>query len=417
MDSFIHNALIATLDPGREGYGRDGYGLVAGGALAIAAGRIAWVGELDAAPPQCRAARQVIDAGGRLLTPGLIDCHSHAVFGGDRSHEFARRLAGEEYAQIARDGGGIMATVRATRAASEDELLEAALARVDDLCAGGVTTLEIKSGYGLNLFEEAKMLRVARRIGELRPLRVVTSFLGAHALPGEFAGHADEYIEHLCEAVLPALHGERLVDAVDGFCESIAFSAAQLARLFVHARELGLPVKLHAEQLSNCGGSAMAARFDALSVDHLEYLDAAGVAALAEAGCVAVLLPGAFYCLRGKRPPPVAALRAAGVPIAVASDLNPGSSPLRSLPLAMHLGCQLFGLTPLEALAGTTRHAARALGLGERCGQIAPGFDADLALWDLPHPEALVYEFGHNPCAGRFVAGHPVALDFAGALA
>lgn len=414
MDTFIHNARIATLDPGRDGYGQGGYGLIEGGALAIAAGRIAWVGELNAAPPQCRAARQVIDAGARLLTPGLIDCHSHAVFGGDRSHEFARRLAGEDYAQIAADGGGIMASVDATRAADEETLLRAALARVDDLCASGVTTLEIKSGYGLNLRDEAKMLRVARRIGELRPLRVVTSFLGAHTLPREFAGRADEYIEHLCDAVLPALHGKELVDAVDGFCESIAFSAAQIARLFARARGLGLPVKLHAEQLSNSGGSAMAARFEALSVDHLEYLDDAGVAALAKAGCVAVLLPGAFYCLRETRRPPVAALRAAGVPMAVASDLNPGSSPLRSLPLAMHLGCLLFGLTPLEALAGTTRHAARALGLNRRCGQVAPGFDADLAFWDLPHPEALVYEFGHNPCAGRIVAGRPVALDFVG---
>lgn len=402
MDLFLHNLELATDDEP-----------LADAALAVSCGRIVWFGPQDEAPTQCRDAARSIDCGGRLLTPGLIDCHTHLVFGGDRSREFACRLAGEDYAQIARDGGGILSTVRATREASEDELLAAALPRVDQLCAEGVTTLEIKSGYGLSLESERKMLRVARRIGESRPVRVVTSFLGAHALPPEFAGRGDDYIDHLCDEMLPALHAEGLVDAVDGFCESIAFSAGQLAQLFARAAELGLPVKLHAEQLSNAGGANMAAGFSALSADHLEYLDETGAIALSEAGSVAVLLPGAFYCLRETKLPPVEALRAAGVPIAIATDLNPGSSPLRSLLLAMHMGCVFFGLTPREALAGVTRHAAQALGLGAETGRIELGMAADLALWELDHPDSLIYELGANPCAGRIVAGTPVDLEFA----
>jgi imidazolonepropionase len=314
------------------------------------------------------------------------------------------RLQGASYEAIARAGGGILSTVRATRAASEADLLAGALARADALIAEGATTLEIKSGYGLDRDTELRMLRVARRVAAERPLRVRSSFLGAHAVPPEFPGDADGYLDAVVLPTLDAAAAEGLVDAVDGFCEGIAFSPAQIARLFDRATALGLPVKLHAEQLSNLGGAALAASYGALSADHLEWLDEAGIAAMAGAGTVAVLLPGAFYTLRETRVPPVAALRAAGVAIAVATDCNPGSSPLTSLLLAMNMACTLFRLTPEEALAGVTRHAARALGLGD-CGTIAPGQRADLAVWDVEHPAELAYRIGWNPLARRIFAG------------
>jgi imidazolonepropionase len=377
-----------------------GYGLIEDAALLIEAERVAWVGRRVDAP----AAPRRNDLGGRLVTPALIDCHTHLVHGGNRAGEFEARLTGASYEQIARAGGGILATVAATRAASEAELLGAALPRVDALIAEGVATVEIKSGYGLDRVAELKMLRVARRIAVQRPVEVRASLLAAHALPPDYANRADAYIDEVCIPTLRAAHAERLVDAVDGFCESIAFSPAQIERLFTAAHALGLPVKLHAEQLTNQGGAALAARHGAQSADHLEWLDAAGVAAMAAAGTVAVLLPGAFYTLRETRLPPVAALRAAGVPMALATDLNPGTSPLNSLLLAMNMGCTLFGLLPEEALAGTTRHAAAALGLPDR-GRIAPGLRADLAIWSVDHPAELAYRIGFNPLHARYFKG------------
>ncbi|MCX7646110.1 MAG: imidazolonepropionase [Rhodobacteraceae bacterium] len=389
--------MLATMTAG-------GYGLVERGAVAIAGGRIAWVGagrDLPAGTPG-----EHIDLCGRLVTPGLIDCHTHAVFAGSRAREFELRLGGASYEEVARAGGGIVSTVRATRAADEAALLAAALPRVDRMLAGGATTIEIKSGYGLDRETELAMLRVARRIGRERPVSVVTTFLGAHAVPPEFAGQADAYIDEVAIPALAAAHAERLVDAVDGFCEGIAFSPGQIERVFAAAKDLGLPVKLHAEQLSNTGGAALAARHGALSADHLEWLDAAGIAAMAAAGTVAVLLPGAFYTLRETRLPPVAALRAAGVPMAVATDCNPGSSPMESLPLAINMACTLFRLTPEEALAGATVQAARALGLADR-GRISPGLRADLAVWEADHPAEIAYRIGGPPLHSRIVGGAP----------
>ncbi|MBW6507818.1 MAG: imidazolonepropionase [Rhodobacteraceae bacterium] len=381
----------------------NGYGLIEDAAVLMQDGRIHWAGPRAGAPAAARGA-EPHDLGGRLVTPALIDCHTHLVHGGNRAREFEARLRGASYEDIARAGGGILATVAATRAATEADLLAAALPRVDALIAEGVATIEIKSGYGLNAETELKMLRVARQIAAARPVTVRTSFLAAHAVPPEYAGRADAYIDALCIPTLRAAHAEGLVDAVDGFCEGIAFSPAQIDRLFTAARGLGLPVKLHAEQLCDLGGAALAARHGALSADHLEWLDAAGVAAMAAAGTVAVLLPGAFYSLRETRLPPVAALRAAGVPMALATDLNPGTSPLNSLLLAMNMGCTLFRLTPDEALAGTTRHAAAALGLTDR-GQIAPGLRADLAVWSVNHPAELAYRIGFNPLYARIIEG------------
>jgi imidazolonepropionase len=376
------------------------YGLIEDGAVAITDGHVVWVGPATEAP----CARRREDLGGRLVTPGLIDCHSHIVFAGDRAREFEMRLEGASYEAIARAGGGILSTVRATRAASEAELLAGALARADALIAEGATLLEIKSGYGLDRDTELRMLRVARRVAAERPVRVRTSFLGAHAVPPEFAGDAEGYLDAIVLPTLEAAAAEGLVDAVDGFCEGIAFSPAQIARLFDRAAALGLPVKLHAEQLSNLGGAALAADHGALSADHLEWLDDTGVEAMAAAGTVSVLLPGAYYTLRETRVPPVAALRAAGVPMAVATDCNPGSSPLASLLIALNMACTLFRLTPEEALAGATWHAARALGLDD-CGAIVPGRRADLAIWDVRHPAELAYRIGWNPLAARIFAG------------
>jgi imidazolonepropionase len=385
-DLLFTNARLATMAGG-------GYGIVEDGALAVKDGLIAWLGPRAQAP----AALREHDCGGVWITPGLIDCHTHIVHAGNRSDEWEARLNGATYEDIARLGGGIMSTVRATRAASEGELLRQSAPRILAQLAEGVTTLEIKSGYGLDLVTETKMLRVARLVGELLPVNVVTTFLGAHTLPAEFAGRADAYIDEVCERMLLPLAAEGLVDAVDAFCERIGFSHDQSARVFECAQHLGLPVKVHAEQLSDQGGAALAARFKGLSADHLEYLTPEGVDAMARAGTVAVLLPGAYYFLRETQPPPLALLRAAGVPLAVATDCNPGSSPMTSILLAMNMACTLWRLTPLEALLGCTREAARALGRAD-IGTLEVGKRADLALWDIKRPADLAYAMGANPC-------------------
>lgn len=373
--------------------GGSSYGLIENGAVLVEKGRITWAGPAREAPKG-----ETTDCGGRLLTPGLIDCHTHIVYGGNRANEFEMRLNGASYAEIAKAGGGIVSTVRATREASEAELLKSAATRLQSLLAEGVTTIEIKSGYGLDVETELKMLRTARKLGEGHAVDVVTSFLGAHAFPPEYRDDHAAYVDLVCTEALPAAAHERLADAVDGFCEGIAFSVADMERVFAVAKRLGLPVKLHAEQLSNLGGAVLAARYGALSVDHIEYLDGPGVAAIAKAGTVAVLLPGAFYYLREKQHPPVAALRARNVPIAVATDLNPGSSPVHSLLATMNMACVLFGLTPEEALRGVTANAALALGFKDR-GVIAPGMKADLVLWNVDRPGDLAYPLGFNPCA------------------
>jgi len=383
-----------------------GYGLVEDGAVAVADGRIQFAGRRGDLP-HAFARWPQIDLEGRLVTPALIDCHTHLVYGGSRAREFEQRLEGATYAEIAAAGGGILSTVRATRAASAERLTAEALPRLDALLAEGAGTVEIKSGYGLDLDGELKMLRVARDLARHRRVRIRTTFLGAHALPPEFAGRADDYIDFLCREVLPAAHAEGLVDAVDAFCEGIAFSIAQTRRMFEAAKALGLPVKIHAEQLSNLGGAALAARFEALSADHVEYLDEAGVAAMAAAGTVATLLPGAFYALRETQMPPVERLRGAGVPIALSTDCNPGTSPVTSLLLMLNMGCTLFRLTPSEALAGITINAARALGLAEETGSIEAGKAADLAVFDVEDPAELAYRIGFNPLHSRYLEGTP----------
>ena len=382
------------------------YGLIEDAALAVEDGRIAWVGQRAALPPGfARRCEQRHDAGGALVTPGLIDCHTHLVYGGDRAHEFELRLNGASYEDIARAGGGIVSTVKATRAADEASLAAQALPRVQALMAEGVTTLEIKSGYGLALEHERKCLRVARSLAQRERVQVRTTFLGAHALPPEFANRPDDYVDEVLR-MLPALHAEGLVDAVDAFCERIAFSTAQTRRVFEAARGLGLPVKLHAEQLSDSGGAQLAAGFGALSCDHLEWLSEEGAQAMARAGTVAVLLPGAFYFLRDTRLPPIDLLRRCGVPMAVSTDCNPGSSPCTSLLLMLNMACTLFRLTPEEALAGVTRHAAQALGLPDR-GVLAPGLRADFVLWDVQRPAQLSYAIGFNPLRQRVFGGQP----------
>jgi imidazolonepropionase len=372
------------------------YGLIDDGAIAVDGENIAWAGPRDELPKvlaaRCEARH---DCGGALVTPGLIDCHTHLVHAGDRAHEFELRLGGASYEDIARAGGGIVSTVKATREASQPDLLAQSLPRLRALMGEGVTTVEIKSGYGLALEPEARMLRVARMLGEQEGVDVRTTFLGAHALPPEFSGRTDAYVEEVLR-MLPVLHREGLVDAVDAFCERIAFSPAQVERVFEAAQALGLPVKLHAEQLSDSGGAPMAARLRALSCDHLEWLGEEGASAMARAGTVAVLLPGAFYFLRDTKVPPVDLLRRYGVPIAVATDCNPGSSPCTSLLLMLNMACTLFRLTPHEALAGVTRNAARALGLGDR-GVLAAGMRADFVLWDVREPAQLAYTMGFNP--------------------
>ena len=386
-DSCWLNVHLATM--------RDGYGEIRDAAIAVKDGRIAWLGP-QADLPSGWQASTVHDAGGAWMTPGLIDSHTHLVYAGNRSNEFEARLNGVAYEDIARQGGGIVATVRATRAASEEELLAATLPRLHSLLKEGVTTLEIKSGYGLDLASEARILRVARRIAATYPVRVSTTFLGAHAVPPEFAGRSDDYLRVVCEEMMPALAAEGLIDAVDAFCEKIGFSAAQTERVFQAAQALGLPVKLHAEQLSDQQGAALTARYQGLSADHLEYLSQQGIAAMASAGTVAVLLPGAFYFLRETQLPPVAALRAAGVPIALATDCNPGTSPMTSLLLTMNMACTLFRMTPLEALQGVTCHAAQALGLAQETGKLEVGLSADFAIWDIARPADLAYFIGGN---------------------
>ncbi|EKF18885.1 imidazolonepropionase [Nitratireductor pacificus pht-3B] len=378
------------------------YGLVEDAAIAVADGKIAWAGPRTELPASLNGVPHV-DFGGRLATPALIDCHTHLVFGGNRAREFEMRLEGASYEEVARAGGGIVSTVTATRATDEDALVEGALKRLDVLIGEGVSTVEVKSGYGLTVEDELKMLRAARKLATLRPVRIKTSYLAAHAVPAEYRGKADAYIDEVVLPGLEAAHAEGLVDAVDGFCEGIAFSTAQIARVFDRARQMGLPVKLHAEQLSNLGGAKLAASYKALSADHLEYLDEDGVAAMAEAGTVAVLLPGAFYTLRETQHPPLPLLRSKGVPIAVATDCNPGSSPLASLLLTINMACTLFRMTPEEALAGATREAARALGLAAETGTIETGKRAEIAIWDVEHPAELAYRIGFNPLHRRIM--------------
>jgi imidazolonepropionase len=389
MRKILSGLRIATLEDSGVAYG-----LMEDGAIGIDGERIAWVG-LTIPGGWNGVERE--DFGGRLATPALIDCHTHLVFGGNRAREFEMRLEGATYEEIARAGGGIVSSVKSTNALSEDELVAQSLPRLDTLLAEGVSTIEIKSGYGLNVEAELKMLRVARRLGTLRPVRVRTSYLAAHATPPAYKGRPDDYITEVVLPGLEAAHAEGLVDAVDGFCEGIAFSPGQIARVFDRAKALGLPLKLHAEQLSNLGGAKLAASYGALSADHLEYLDQEGAIAMAAAGTVAVLLPGAFYALREERAPPVGLLRGAGVRMAVATDCNPGTSPLTSLLLTMNMACTFFRLTVEEALAGVTREAARALGLQEETGTIAPGKRAEIAIWNAEQPAELCYRIGFNP--------------------
>ncbi|MFV2053154.1 imidazolonepropionase [Aliiroseovarius sp. YM-037] len=377
------------------------YGLIEDAAIALRDGHIVWVGPQSDLPGRFNGFDQV-SLDGRLITPGLTDCHTHIVHGGDRAVEFEMRLNGASYQEVARAGGGIVSTVTATRNATDDDLLANALTRADVLIGEGVTTLEIKSGYGLDVDTELRMLRVARAVAAKRPVRVRTSFLGAHATPPEYKGRDDAYIDEVCIPALRAAHAEGLVDAVDGFCEGIAFSPDQIARVFDVAKELGLPMKLHAEQLSNLGGAKLAASYGALSADHVEYLDEDGAEAMADAGTVAVILPGAFYTLRETQAPPVDAFRNHDVPMALATDCNPGSSPLTSLLLTMNMGCTLFRMTPEEALRGVTVNAARALGLTD-VGTITEGQRAELAVWDVEHPAELSYRIGFNPLHTRIV--------------
>lgn len=387
----LTNATVATMT------GAAPYGLIHDAAVVVAGERIAWVGPMADAPDG-----EPHDMGGRLITPGLIDCHTHVVHGGNRAAEFEMRLNGASYEQVARAGGGIMSTVTATRSATQAELLASALTRVDAMIAEGIAVIEVKSGYGLDHETELRMLRVARQIAEKRPIRVLTTFLGAHAVP--IGMNADSYIDDVCIPTLRSAHAAGLVDAVDGFAEGIAFDLKQMARVFDVARELGLPVKLHAEQLSRIGGAAFAADRDALSADHLEYATDADAVAMAKAGTVAVILPGAYYTLRETQMPPIAAFRAHNVPMALATDCNPGSSPITSLLLTMNMGCTLFRMTPEEALAGVTTQAARALGLTD-CGAVAPGMRADLTVWDVDHPAELAYRIGFNPLYSRMFKG------------
>ncbi len=399
-DTLFINAEVATM---RDDEGVP-YGLISDAAVAVENGEIAWVGPVvDIAENIADLAREIHDVEGDLLTPGLIDCHTHLVYAGERSGEFEARLLGESYESIARDGGGIRATVEATRAASAEDLFDAAVTRLDDLLSEGVTTVEVKSGYGLDSDTEMKMLHVARALEDERYVRVRTTFLGAHALPPEF-DDADAYIDHVCNDMLPAAHAAGLVDSVDGFCETIGFSPAQIEKVLLKAKDLGLPVRLHAEQLSDQGGAKLAAQLGALSVDHLEYLKPEDAAVLAEAGTVATLLPGAFYYLRETKLPPVQALRDAGVDIAVATDCNPGSSPMTSILLAMNMAATLFQLTAEEALAGATRNAAKALGLDDT-GEIRIGNRADLCIWDARRPSELVASIGQNPLLVRVFGG------------
>ena len=402
--TLLTNATLACID------GSSGYGLRENAALLVDGERIAWIGSTRDCPVSGASNGtpdvEVYDCAGKLVTPGLIDCHSHLVYGGDRADEFEMRLEGASYAEIAQSGGGIVSTVDATRAASVEQLFEQARPRALQLMSEGLTTLEIKSGYGLDTTNEIKMLRVAAMLESELGLRVLKTFLGAHALPPEYAGRSDDYINLVCDEMLPAAHAEGLVDAVDVFIESIAFSVEQGERVFAAAQRLGLPIKAHVEQLSDLGGAVMAANHGAMSVDHIEYLDAKDVELLAQNNCTAVLLPGAFYVLREQQLPPLSALREHKVTIALASDSNPGSSPLHSLLLTMNMACTLFRMTPTEALRGITLNAARALGLEQQIGSLEPGKQADLVVWDVDRPAMLSYRIGMNPCVAVMQAGN-----------
>ncbi len=393
----LTNAQIATLES------NDSFGLIEDGAIVIEGEVISWVGHRQDLP-QDYLDHEVSDLGGRLVTPALIDCHTHVVFGGNRAAEFELRLNGASYEEVARAGGGIISTVTATRAAPQEALLADALIRVDAMIAEGVSLMEVKSGYGLDQDTELKMLRVARQIAHARPINVRTSFLGAHATPQEYVGNPDAYIDDICIPTLRIAHAEGLIDAVDGFCEGIAFDTTQIGRVFDVAKELGLPVKLHAEQLSHIGGTQLAARYGALSADHVEYATVDDARALADAGSVAVLLPGAFYTLRETQAPPIQAFRDYNVRMAVATDCNPGSSPLASPLLTMNMACTLFRMTPLEALLGMTAHAATALGQ-TNMGRIVAEAPADLCVWDVKHPAELAYRIGFNPLHSRIFRG------------
>ncbi len=401
--SLWYNARLATLAPTLPGLG-----ILENGVIAVRDGKIAFAGLQEELPGDLPMAGERFDCAGRWITPALIDCHTHLVFGGDRAMEFEMRLNGAAYEEIARAGGGILSSVRSTRSLSEQELTERALRRLDTLLGEGVSTVEIKSGYGLDIETELKMLRVARRLAQLRPVRIVTSYLAAHATPPEYKGRNRDYI---ADVVLPGIergHAEGLIDAVDGFCEGIAFSVEEMKLVFEKAKALGLPVKLHAEQLSNLGGAELAASYSALSSDHLEYLDEAGAGALAKAGTVAVLLPGAFYALRETRRPPVQMLRDLRVDMALATDCNPGTSPLTSLLLTMNMGATLFGLTVDECLTGTTRNAAKALGLSAQTGTLQTGKSADFTIWDIERPAELVYRIGFNPLHAHVFKGRTI---------
>jgi imidazolonepropionase len=401
-DLLLTDARIATMRQGAPDYGT-----IEAGAIAIAGGKIDWIGATADLPG--RNATETRSLAGRWLTPALIDCHTHLVFGGHRAEEYERRLRGVSYEDIAAEGGGILSTVAATRAASEEQLYADALPRLQALAREGVATVEIKSGYGLDLESELKMLRVARRLGEVSGLTIRTTLLAAHTVAPEFAGDANAYMDHIVDEILPAVAGKDLADAVDAYCESIAFDARQVERLFARAQQLGLRVKLHADQLSDGGGAELAARFGALSADHLEYTSAEGVRAMAESGTAAVLLPGAYLTLNEKQQPPLAELRESGVPIALATDCNPGTSPLCSIHFAMGLGSRLFGMTPEECLAGVTREAARALGLGHDRGTLKIGKRADIAIWDFDHPRELAYWLGTHPLSDLLLAGRSLS--------
>ncbi|PZR75293.1 MAG: imidazolonepropionase [Stutzerimonas stutzeri] len=399
----FRNARLATLQEGAAGLG-----VIEKGALVVEAGRIVFAGAENDLPSVTSRHRDIVDLEGRWVTPGLVDCHTHIVYGGNRAREFEMRLEGATYEEIARAGGGIVSSVRATNALDVEGLVATALPRLDTLIAEGVTTIEVKSGYGLNIEGELKMLRAARRLQEIRPVRVVTSWLAAHAVPVEYKGRNGDYITDIVLPGLEVARAEGLVDAVDGFCEGIAFSVEEMRRVFDRARALGLPVKLHAEQLSNLGGAKMAASYGALSCDHLEYLDDDGAKAMAKAGTVAVLLPGAFYAINEKRKPPVDLLRDAGVHIAIASDCNPGTSPLTSLLLTMNMSATLFGLTVEECIAGATREGARALDLLHETGTLEAGKSADFAIWDVESLAELVYRIGFNPLHAHVFKGRRI---------
>ncbi|MGE4064185.1 MAG: imidazolonepropionase [Rhodospirillaceae bacterium] len=398
-EKLFRNARLATLAPGQPGLG-----LIEKGAIAVINGRIAYAGaeaDLPADLEKC----EIADVGGRWITPGLIDCHTHLIYAGNRAHEFELRLRGASYEEIARAGGGIVSTVQQCREADQAELVRQALPRLDALMAEGATTVEVKSGYGLDLENEAKALRAARQLGRERPVTIVTTFLGAHAMPAEAKGDKRAYIDSIVNDMLPAIAREKLADAVDAFCEGIAFSPEEVTRVFAAAAAHNLPVKLHADQLSNLRGAMLAAKFKALSADHLEHTDEAGVAAMAKAGTVAVLLPGAFYFMRDTRQPPIALFRQYGVPMAVSTDSNPGTSPLTSILMAMNMAATLFRLSVDECIAGVTREAAKALGMDKETGTLEAGKRADLAIWDIERPAELVYRMGFNPLYARVWKG------------